>query len=239
MAQNLKVVEARLKQIITPAPDSLSAKWHATDALYWLTGDESYATAADALMSEPSPPPASAEPTDAVAWMRPTGMGPEFTDDAALAGYWMRKGSTVTPLYSTLRAAPTTQEVSAEPVEYQFRTRADWLPNWSDWERCTKGQYDDYVRVPLLHDWHYEVRALYLAPTTTAPAAPGPEIAAQGALAEPDSIALAKRMYGEWTDEQGIHCNRFPAFSELSTAAQQEWIGKARIAGRPTNTGEV
>ena len=47
---------------------------------------------------------------EVVAWMRPAGMGPEFTDDAALAGYWMRKGSTVTPLV----AKPAEQ--SAPPV---------------------------------------------------------------------------------------------------------------------------
>ena len=49
-----------------------------------------------------------------------------------------------------------------EPVEYQYRTRPDWLPDkWTAWERCTAGAAADYERVPLLHDWHYQVRRLY------------------------------------------------------------------------------
>ena len=49
-----------------------------------------------------------------------------------------------------------------EPVEYQYRTRPDWLPDkWTAWGRCTAGAAADYERVPLLHDWHYQVRRLY------------------------------------------------------------------------------
>ena len=40
---------------------------------------------------------ASTEPS---AWMCPNSFDPEFTVDALLAGYWMRKGRTVTPLYA-------------------------------------------------------------------------------------------------------------------------------------------
>jgi len=51
----------------------------------------------------------------------------------------------------------------AEPVEYQYRTRADWHKGWSEWDRCTKEQAADYIATPLLHDWHHEVRALVVA----------------------------------------------------------------------------
>ena len=31
-----------------------------------------------------------------------------------------------------------------EPVEYQYRTRPDWLPDkWTAWERCTAGAAAD------------------------------------------------------------------------------------------------
>jgi hypothetical protein len=44
---------------------------------------------------------ASTEPS---AWMCPNSFDPEFTVDALLAGYWMRKGRTVTPLYAGVGA---------------------------------------------------------------------------------------------------------------------------------------
>ena len=54
-----------------------------------------------------------------------------------------------------------------EAVEYQFRTKPEWNKScaWTQWVKCTKEQYDDYVRVPLLHDWRYEARILYTHPT--------------------------------------------------------------------------
>jgi hypothetical protein len=50
-----------------------------------------------------------------------------------------------------------------EPVEYQMRMRPTWVnPHlWSDWEKCSKGSFDDYTKTPKLHDWEYEVRELY------------------------------------------------------------------------------
>lgn len=58
------------------------------------------------------------------------------------------------------------QEVQ-EPVAWQSRTRQTWggdTTPWSPWELCTKGQAEDYWKMPLLHDWAYEARALYTAP---------------------------------------------------------------------------
>ena len=46
---------------------------------------------------------ASTEPS---AWMCTSAVDPEFTDDALVAGYWMRKGRTVTPLYVGAGALP-------------------------------------------------------------------------------------------------------------------------------------
>jgi len=51
-----------------------------------------------------------------------------------------------------------------EPVVLQYRTKPNWTGNWSKWEDCRKESYEDYIRVPLLHDWTYETRELYTAP---------------------------------------------------------------------------
>lgn len=65
-----------------------------------------------------------------------------------------------------LASAPVAGEAQ-KPTLYQARTRPAWRPEeraWSKWEDCTAEQAADYERVPLLHDWQYEVRRLYAAP---------------------------------------------------------------------------
>jgi hypothetical protein len=63
-----RMVKLRLHQIMTPSPGALSAAWHAADALYYLTGDNSYATAADALnLPAAAPLPAAPAPTSEAA----------------------------------------------------------------------------------------------------------------------------------------------------------------------------
>jgi hypothetical protein len=52
-----------------------------------------------------------------------------------------------------------------DAVAYQFRTRADWINHWGAWCDCTREQYEDYLKVPKLHDWHYEARALTVLAT--------------------------------------------------------------------------
>ena len=51
-----------------------------------------------------------------------------------------------------------------EPVAWQCRTRPDWHDQWMGWVDCSKEVFEDYTRVPLLHDWHYEVRELFTHP---------------------------------------------------------------------------
>jgi hypothetical protein len=58
----------------------------------------------------------------------------------------------------------------AEPVAYEFRMRADWIADWGLWSPCNKEQHENYLRVPKLHDWHYETRALYAGAAPQAPA---------------------------------------------------------------------
>ena len=60
----------------------------------------------------------------------------------------------------------------AEPVVWQFRMRPDWVRDkdfWEPWKNCTKEQAADYQRVPHLHDWTYESRALYTHPPQRKP----------------------------------------------------------------------
>jgi hypothetical protein len=61
------------------------------------------------------------------------------------------------------------QEPEQEPVVWQYRTKPNWTGNWSKWEECRKEAYEDYIRVPILHDWAYETRELYKTPPKREP----------------------------------------------------------------------
>jgi hypothetical protein len=39
--------------------------------------------------------------------------------------------------------------------------------------------------------------------------------------------AAARQLYAKWTDEQGVHCNRFPSWDELPQKEQNKWLAKA------------
>ena len=56
------------------------------------------------------------------------------------------------------------QAVLQEPVEYQYRTRPDWIPEWNEWNTCSKESAEAYEKKPYLYNWHYEVRRLYTTP---------------------------------------------------------------------------
>jgi hypothetical protein len=48
--------------------------------------------------------------------------------------------------------------------------RPTWEANsWSDWQKCSKESAGDYIKTPKLHDWLYEVRAIYTSPTQRKP----------------------------------------------------------------------
>ena len=67
---------------------------------------------------------------------------------------------------------------AGEVVAWQSRCRPTWGNNhpWTSWELCTKGQAEDYQKTPLLHDWEYEVRALYTTPQPTQAQAGAPRV---------------------------------------------------------------
>jgi len=53
-----------------------------------------------------------------------------------------------------------------KPIFYQYRTRPttdDKYP-WSAWRECHESIYKYFLKVPVLNDWAYEVRALYTLP---------------------------------------------------------------------------
>jgi len=68
------------------------------------------------------------------------------------------------------RATPPAAQQASAPAGaadlHQFRTKPDWDDRhpWSNWQDCTPEAFADYQRMPRLHDWTYEVRALYAAP---------------------------------------------------------------------------
>jgi len=76
---------------------------------------------------------------------------------------WHRLG------YEQGKKAQREQESEQEPVVLQYRTKPNWTGNWSKWEDCRKEAYEDYIRVPILHDWTYEVRELYTSPPKREP----------------------------------------------------------------------
>ena len=55
------------------------------------------------------------------------------------------------------------QQAEQVPDAYQFRMRADWVPNWGEWGACNKERHDMYLRFPKMHSWNYETRELYAA----------------------------------------------------------------------------
>lgn len=78
---------------------------------------------------------------------------------------------------------------AGQVVWYQYRMRADWLQNWMAWEDCSEASYYKFLKHPLIHNLHYEVRALCIA----TPAAPANEIAIVSAALEAAVIAVGGR----------------------------------------------
>lgn len=73
--------------------------------------NEALKLANDCLAGRPAAHIASKPSAEPLAWMCHSAVEPEFTADALIAGYWMRKGRTVMPLYATPAAsAPTAPE---------------------------------------------------------------------------------------------------------------------------------
>jgi hypothetical protein len=56
------------------------------------------------------------------------------------------------------------QMMEAEPVLYQRRMKPDYGPDWTHWDDCSEATFKDCLRVPKLHGWTHEARALYAAP---------------------------------------------------------------------------
>ena len=99
-----------------------------------------------------------------------------------MAKHRLHPGRTDDDLIDILTAhldKPVAQQ--GEPVAWQYRMRASWQDQWQSWCDCSKEAYENMIRVPLLHDWHYEARALFTHP---APVAEMPNI--------PDDLDMAK-----------------------------------------------
>ncbi len=53
-----------------------------------------------------------------------------------------------------------------EPVAWQRRMRTKWMQDgeWWPWQECSQAVADDYKRAPVVNDWEYESRPLYIRP---------------------------------------------------------------------------
>ena len=90
----------------------------------------------------------------------------------------------------------------SEPVEYQYRTRPDWILEWNGWNTCSKDSAEAYEKTPYLHDWHYEVRRLYTTPP--------------------------QRTWVGLTDEERNHARQTVTYSQLAMTAS-EWADAVQI----------
>ncbi len=84
--------------------------------------------------------------------------------EAGMAGMLTDVVCSLEEIHRLCNLAVAHSRKDAEPVEYQYRSKPSWEKNWLPWERCTKDCYLDYAKAPLLHDWQYEARALYIHP---------------------------------------------------------------------------
>lgn len=67
---------------------------------------------------------------------------------------------------------PGVIEHSGEPAVYQSRSRPTWdkAGRWEKpWANCSEEEYSYCLKVRVLHDWEYEVRALFTHPAPSQP----------------------------------------------------------------------
>ncbi len=95
-----------------------------------------------------------------------------------------------------------------KPVAWRYRTKADWNSVWSNWMPCSKDQYNDYVKASKVHNWTYDVEALYTAAGARGEpygwAVSGIALILRGEYAEANAKAEAKRIGGT--------CKEFPIY---------------------------
>jgi hypothetical protein len=138
-------------------------------------------------------------------------------------------------------AAPTTQPAPQqevqEPVAWQSRIRQTWggdTTPWSPWELCTKGQAEDYWKMPLLHDWAYEARALYTAPQ------PAPATQQAGEVAEGFFLLLPQRPRPDApAGTAGLHWDAYSGAQMLAYGRDCSDAAIAAFQPSPAAQGDV
>lgn len=122
----------------------------------------------------------------------------------------------------TLTAAPAP---ASEAVAWECRKRVPNNPTWSEWTSCLERDHVAIQTQSLHWGMVYQSRALCLATPSPGDSADAP--VQQAGEAE----AKAKKLYAKHTDNHPtIHCNRFPAWDELSATERDKWRAKARAA---------
>jgi len=150
---------------------------------------------------------------------------------------WNRRAAQPEPVEATGGAA----------AEHQYRTRADWHKIWSDWERCTEASYNDYVRVPLLHDWHYEVRKLYTrSEPAPAPVASEPAPSALRLIQDEDFAITGPALAMGETQGQAEHAQIDPIAETLMRAGHTKAeaielaaVGRANVEAEEAQPASV
>lgn len=110
------------------------------------------------------------------------------------------------------RVAQERDEIERNTIERCAKVCEEYSQRWYTDHRSIQG------------DTYYEGKyfaADECAETIRALSSPIEQIAAE------PKLAAARKLYNKWVDNQGIHCNRFPGFGELSAEEQNNWIDRA------------
>jgi hypothetical protein len=190
--------------------------------------------------------PVAGEAVAPDAWMIPS---PNVTTDPDTAAEWLSEGWEVTPLY----AAPPSPPVASDDDEralLEVIGERDATEEIADDLAAALG---DLLGVDIGEHssstcpWRTALDAYEDRPT---PPADDARDAARMTEAEykalhfnnpwPAIYATAKRAYEASTaNDPTVHCNRFPAWSELSSAAQQKWVDAAMSADQAKGDANV
>jgi hypothetical protein len=89
-----------------------------------------------------------------------------FVNDKGVITVGPNDTLTACELTNVFNIAMSQRVRTGEAVLWQYRTKAAWDKKgpWQPWRDCSKEQYEDVKKTPLLHDWEYESRELFTTP---------------------------------------------------------------------------
>jgi len=114
-------------------------------------------------------------------------------------------------------------EREGEAVVYQSRIHPSWNPElYSEWVECTKEQFDEYRKSPIVNEWETETRALYTHPQAAVPEC------LQEFLNDPDAIEGCL----EWVkcEDQTVNVGDVTGEGEEHVESSAGWITRLLTA---------